>query len=60
MLEVKRDTARFDRRQYYVDGYASHFFSTEEDAKAAVALAEQLARNERNDLAARVRDALNY
>jgi hypothetical protein len=57
-MEVKRDTARFDRRQWYVDGYALHWFTTEEDAKAAIALAGQVANNERNELANKIRDAL--
>lgn len=56
--EIKRDTARFDRRQWYVDGYASHWFSTKEDAEAAVMLARQYARNERNELAEKIRDFL--
>lgn len=57
-LEVKRDTAVFSRRQWYIDGYALHWFSTEDDAKAALALARQYGRNERNELARQIRDML--
>lgn len=56
--EIKRDTARFDRRQWYVDGYARHWFSTEEDAKAAVALAQQYAVNEKNEMGRKIISAV--
>jgi hypothetical protein len=56
--EIKSDTGRVAGPRWYVDGYASHLFTTREDAEAARALALQHARNERNDLAARVRNAI--
>lgn len=58
MSEIKRDTARFDSRQWYVDGYARHFFTSEQDAKAALDLAQQVALNERRDLCSRIREML--
>jgi hypothetical protein len=59
MLEAKIDTARFDSRRWYVDGYASHWFTTKEDAEAAIGLANQVSRNDREELAGAVRQALN-
>lgn len=59
MLEAKIDTARFDRRRWYVDGYAGHWFTSQEDAEAAAALAEQVARNARSAMADRIRAALD-
>lgn len=56
---IRRDTARFDDRQWYVDGYASHWFSTEKDAEAALSLARQVARNERAELGRDIQDAIN-
>lgn len=58
-MEAKLDTAVFGPRRWYVDGYARHQFSTKEDADAAIALAGQIASNERGELASQVRDALN-
>ncbi len=56
--EIKSDTVRVTGPRWYVDGYASHLFTTKEDAEAARALALQHARNERNNIAQRVRDAI--
>jgi hypothetical protein len=56
--EIKRDTARFDGRQWYVDGYASHFFTSREDAEAALALARQVKRNAESELCNEIRNRL--
>lgn len=58
-LEAKIDTGRFDARRWYVDGYARHWFTTKEDAEAAIGLAGQISSNERDELAANVRSALD-
>lgn len=58
-LEVKIDTARFDGRRWYVDGYMQHWFTCKEDAESAVGLARQVASNERDELASSVRNALD-
>jgi hypothetical protein len=57
-MEIKRDTAVFSRRQWYIDGYAQHWFSTEEDAKAALALAGQIVENEKREICNTIREAL--
>ncbi len=57
-MEIKRDTARFDKRQWYVDGYAQHWFTTKEDAEAALALAGQVAGNREHEICNTIRDAL--
>ncbi len=58
MPEIKRDTARFDNRQFYVDGYAMHWFSTKDDAEAALSLANQVAENEKREVCNAIREAL--
>jgi hypothetical protein len=58
MLEIKRDTAVFGPRQWYVDGYEMHWFTTREDAVTAVALAGQYAEHKVNELADKIREAL--
>lgn len=42
MLEVKRDTAVFSNRQWYIEGFTgpSCWFSSKEDAEAAAAVAD--------------------
>jgi hypothetical protein len=56
--EIKRDTAVFSDRQWHVDGYAQHWFSTEQDARSALALAAQIAVNETRELADKIREVL--
>jgi hypothetical protein len=57
-MEIKRDTARFDNRQWYVDGYARHFFTSKEDAEAALALANQISANAQQEICNTIREAL--
>lgn len=57
-LVVKRDTARFDRRQWYIDGYARWFFTSEEDARDALSLARQISSNAEQDICNQIREAL--
>lgn len=59
-MDIKRDTACFSNYQWYVDGYASHMFSTEEDAKAALALARQISLNEKREICRSIRESLPY
>lgn len=56
--EIKRDTGRFDARQWYIDGYHRFFFTSEQDAKDALGLAHAMAINERNAVCQKIRDAL--
>lgn len=56
-LEVKCDTAR-DQRRWYIDGYARHFFTSRDDAEAALALAAQIAGNAEREICNIIRDAL--
>jgi hypothetical protein len=44
---------------WYVTGFRQHRFSTKEDAEAALALARQFARNERNEIAEKVENTIN-
>ncbi len=64
MHEIKRDTACFSDRQWYVDGLESHIgmpmFSTEKDAQEALKLGSIMAANERTDISKRVQDALDW
>lgn len=57
-MDIKRDTARFDSRQWYVDGYASHWFTSEQDAKAALALAHQISANDQHEICNQIRNLL--
>lgn len=56
--DIKRDTGRFDRRQWFVDGYAQHWFTTREDAEAAWALAKQVSLNAEREMAIGIREYL--
>jgi hypothetical protein len=56
--EIKFDGSRFADRRYYVDGYAQHYFTTHEDAEAALALASQIATNAKRELCSTIREAL--
>lgn len=58
-LEAKFDGGRFDKRRWYVDGYADHWFTTEEDAKAAIGLAGQIEVNAKRELGDEIRLTLN-
>lgn len=57
-MEIKFDGARFADRRWYVDGYASHFFTSKEDAEAAVRLANQIAENEKLEICNAIRETL--
>lgn len=57
-MEIKRDTARFDRRQWYVDGYAQYFFTSKEDAEDALRLAHQIAQNTVREICNTIRESL--
>lgn len=46
LLQAKFDGGCFGPRRWFVGGYASHQFTTEADAKAAIGLAYQVARND--------------
>ena len=58
-MEAKFDGGRFDARRWYVDGYAMHWFSTKEDAEAAIGLAGQVAVNECREMHAKVQRVLD-
>lgn len=57
-MEIKHDAARFHSRRWYVDGYAQHYFTTQEDAEAALALASQVAGNAEREICNTIREAL--
>lgn len=59
VLEAKIDTGRFDKRRWYVEGYALHRFTTEEDAKAAIGLAGQIEINAKRELGGEIRRAID-
>jgi hypothetical protein len=58
MSEIKRDTGRFDRRQWYIEGHNDCFFTTEEDARDALKLANFVSLAAQDELAERVREVL--
>lgn len=62
--EIKRDTACFSDRQWYVDGLASHIgrpmFSTEKDAQEALKVGSIMAETERWAIGERVQKALDW
>jgi hypothetical protein len=58
LLKAERDTARFDPRQWYVAGYGRFWFTSKEDAEAAIALAKAAAGNERRAVAQHIQDAV--
>ena len=64
MHEIKRDTACFSDRQWYVDGLDSHIgtpmFSTEKDAQEALKLGSIMATQERWAIGQRVLESLDW
>lgn len=56
--EPKFDGGRFDARRWYVDGYGRFWFSTKEDAEAAVDLAKAVSLNAERKLAQKIQDIL--
>lgn len=59
ILEPKFDGARFDARRWYVDGYAMHWFTSKEDAQAAIGLAGQVEINARREMSVELQSALD-
>lgn len=58
LLEAKLDGGRFAERRWYVDGYGSHYFTTKEDADAAIRLSYQVATNARREILSGIEDKL--
>lgn len=59
LLKAERDTAVFSDRQWYVAGYGRFWFTSKEDAEAAIGLAKAAAGNERYAVAQRIRNAVD-
>jgi hypothetical protein len=64
MYEIKRDTARFDSRQWYIEGGPGSigtmpWFSTKEDAQAALSLAGMMVADARQEFAIEVKDFID-
>lgn len=59
LLKPEIDTAVFGARRWYVAGYGRFWFTSEEDAKAAIDLARAAAGNERRAVAQHLRDTLD-
>lgn len=59
MLEAKFDGGRFDKARWYVEGYPSYWFTTKEDAEAAIGLAGQHGQDMRNDVVSEIRAAVD-
>lgn len=63
-MTIKRDTARFDTRQWYIDGGPGHagarpWFSTKEDAEAALSLAGMMVADAKQEFAIEVKDFID-
>ncbi len=65
IIEIKRDTACFSPRQWYVEGpctvrYGTPMFSTEQDAKEVLKLAENMVAEKQDEIGERIREALDW
>ena len=58
ILEAKFDGGRFADRRWHVDGYALHWFTSKEDAEAAIGLAGQVALNAQRELGCKIEAVL--
>jgi hypothetical protein len=59
MPEIKRDTASFGPRQFFVEGYNGPMFTTREDAEAALTLGNRLAIRYCRELKDIIQEALD-
>lgn len=59
LLKAEIETARIDSRRWYVAGYGRFWFTSKEDAEAAIGLAQAAASSERSAVAQRIRDAVD-
>jgi hypothetical protein len=58
LLKAEFDGARFDARRWCVAGYGAFWFTSEEDAKAAISLAQAHGQAERRRVSRHIRDLL--
>lgn len=58
MLKAEIDTAVFSNRRWYVAGYGRFWFTSKEDAEAAIALAAAHAQAERRRVSQAIRELL--
>ena len=58
LLKAEIDTAVFSDRRWYVAGYGRFWFTSKEDAEAAIGLAKAAAQSERSAVVQHINEAI--